>query len=235
MIAGRRIGLGSHQATIGKLAHAGRVGQLHPFTGVGIARYGSRVHQRWRGCVNIPVIISMAGRLEKAVQVGFAGIVETRQIALRFEKIARGIVRPIAPVDATHIFTPADNLANKALDRSEWCIAVRIFLLRLATQVEGGEQAYDDVGRQQRVIKERLARQHGILIIAETRQTLGEKMAPHAHRFLVRHCELEVIEAARMIGKTLAGQIENFPGRLVGAEGNRLGHEQIGIAGSRFS
>ena len=44
VLAGRRVGLARHQAAVGILAHAERVGQLHPFDGVDVDAQVPGVH-----------------------------------------------------------------------------------------------------------------------------------------------------------------------------------------------
>ena len=65
----------------------------------------------------------LVDRLLHAVHAGIAAPEEIRQRAMRLKKVHGGIIRHLQPVDATHEFAPAQNLANETLDRVQWRMA----------------------------------------------------------------------------------------------------------------
>jgi hypothetical protein len=124
-----RIRLGAQQAAIGILAHAERVGRFHPFIGVGIdrkipfmqllrahsgeKREGTGEHQALN-VMGIGFFDGLADRRFQAGQLRVAGPVKTGQGALGAQRIGLDVAGHALPVNAAHIFAPADDLTDEA-------------------------------------------------------------------------------------------------------------------------
>ena len=72
---------------------------------------------------------------------GIRGPVEIRKRPGGVQCIAVDIIRPLAPIDAAHIFAPADDLTDKAFRRVEGGAALTIFGLDRAAHFERIEEA----------------------------------------------------------------------------------------------
>ena len=75
--------------------------------------------------------------------------------------------------------------------------------------------------------QERLVRQHRVLIVAKARQCLVQKAALLAHRFLMRHSEMEMVEVADMVGKATRNQRQHILRHRVRPEPDGLRHQQV--------
>ena len=129
------VGLGGQQAAVGKLAHAHGVGHLHPFKGVDVhaqvpAVHGGGVESRQQREVAddheaLDVVgIGTARAIAPPHAAGSACGSCTGPEPLRQRRgVAQGVALVVAghvgPVDAAHVFAPAQDLADEALHRRQ--------------------------------------------------------------------------------------------------------------------
>ena len=156
------------------------------------------------------IVAGRADAVGEAGHVGFAGPVELGQAALRVERIGFLQVRHLVPVEAADIFAPADDLADEALDAVERRAPLAIGFLRAAAQLERVEQAEIDAGREHRMEQIVLARDHRVLIGAETFYPLGEKGIGGLSGLLARDGPAELPERAEMVGEPSLDQLDDL-------------------------
>ena len=181
------------------------------------------------------VCIGLARRLvhhgPDARHAGLAGPVEGRQVPRRVQVVQLRIVRHLQPVDATHIFPPADDLADEPLGGVQRHVAIPPGPFHALTEIQRIEQPDVDAGRQHGVIQEVLAPQHGILIVAEMRQGLRQETVARLVRLLPRHGEPERLQVTESVGKPFRHQPQHRLRHVVGTGLPWAGHEQIGLGG----
>ena len=84
----------------------------------------------------------LPNRLAETAHVGLAGPVEGRQRACGVECVTPEIVQAFAPVDAAHILTPADDLADEALNCVQRRASGAILKFGAAAEVQRIEQTH---------------------------------------------------------------------------------------------
>ena len=145
---------------------------------------------------------------------------------MRLKIVHGGIVRHLQPVDTTHKFAPAQNLANETLDRVQWRMAGVPGGLGGAHRLAGKQQPGIQIKADMAVIHPRLVRDHRVLIGAEQRQPLGDECVEDGKRLLPCDGKAEIIEIAEMPGAAFGDEGQHLGGGLVGREGRRLRHGQ---------
>ena len=131
-VVGRRdVRLTAHDASVGELAHAARVGDLNPFKGVDVHAQIPRVHlvridagqqgeiarhHQTLDMVRVSVVEGLGDGVLQAPHARLSGPKPRRQFPVVLEKIQGRVLRHLRPVDATHVFAPSENLANEAFD-----------------------------------------------------------------------------------------------------------------------
>ena len=139
------IRFGRHDAAVGKLAHPACVDNLYPLDGVDInpqipGIHFIRMHARQQGkiaCDHQPLDMMGVGRLEglgyrdtQAVHVRIPRPIVIRQMDVMIEVIKSFILRHVGPVDAAHVFPPAEYLPYEPFQLFEPDLLVFFFLGR---------------------------------------------------------------------------------------------------------
>ena len=126
-------------------------------------------------------------------------------LAPRLKRIDPLVARHFPPVDPADEFAPADHLADEPLGAVERHPPGAPFGLDRAAHRQRIEQPGVEIGRNHRVIEERLPLQHGILIGPELRQAMldkGDKKALDALAAKVNEqsAQLDTLRAAAAAG-----------------------------------
>ena len=158
-------------------------------------------HHQALDMVGISLAPGLVDRGGEAGHVGLAGPVEFGQGACRLQGVAADIVRSFAPIDAAHIFAPADDLADEAFGRVQRRPAGAPGRFDTMTDGKRVEQADIDVGRQQRVIEEGFAGQHGVLVVAEIGEGGVDEMIQRRLGPDPRHGEAKRLDIAEPVRK----------------------------------
>ena len=160
VVAAGGIGLGAEQAAIGELAHADDIRQFHPFKGVRIDLQipfmdFDRPHADQHGEVagdHQPLDVMGIGLVPRlrdhGLEAGHISLnrpVEIGKRARGAERIHRAIAGHGEPVDAAHIFPPADDLPDEALRRVKRGVAFKTGPLRPPADDHRVEQPDIDV------------------------------------------------------------------------------------------
>ena len=146
-----------------------------------------------------------------------------RQRLFGTERVAVEVVGHELPVDAADVFPPADHLADEPLGGLERRSALPPSPLRAGDHVARIEQLHVERLREPRVVEPGLARPDRVLIAAEERQAVREKIVEGGPGRGRRDGPVERGEAARMVGEPDIHQIDHAAGDGVGREGDRCG------------
>ena len=204
------------KAAVGEQGHAMRVGQFHPFIGIcvnrqipllNLARFNAGDQREGAGdhqaldMMGIGVGACFLHDLRNTVHFCFATPVAHWQRAVRVECIAVRIIWHAQPVDAAHIFTPAQDLADESFHGIERRGPLAIGVLRRQANLARRQQAAIQIGRDRSMKQERLALFHGVLIVAVKRQAGVYEIGQRLQRAVARHRPAECVEVAEMRGK----------------------------------
>jgi len=189
--AARRIRLGSQQSAVGELAHAQRIGQLDPFIGIGIdgeipaVEFGGIDPRQQReiagdheplDVVRIGLIARLAHAGGNAGHIGIGGPVECGERPRGAEPVLIGIAGHEMPVYAAYIFAPSKDLADEALGGVDGYAPGAASLVDARANPACIEQPAIEILRDHRVVEKRLAREHGVLIVAEAREPMRDEI-----------------------------------------------------------
>mmetsp|Transcript_50960 Transcript_50960/g.119506 ORF Transcript_50960/g.119506 Transcript_50960/m.119506 type:complete len:550 (-) Transcript_50960:44-1693(-) len=239
VFAGGDIGLAAHQAAVGVLAHAQGVGQFHPLDRIHVHREIPGVHlaglhaqhQRIQAgdhqaldVIGVAVIKRLPQRITQAGHVGRAGPVPAGQRVLGIQRIALGIARHAGPVDAADVFTPAQDLADEALDAGQRCQPVPVGGLGRRHHLTRAEQLQVEGRRQVRVVEPRVAGPHCVLVAAEQRQPLAHKGLQRLQGLCPRDRPGKAVQAAGVLRKAGLHQSNHFARDRVGLEADPRRH-----------
>ena len=191
----------------------------------------SRDHQAL-DMVSIGIFDGFRNYGRHAVHVGFARPVKARQRPVVLEEIAVDIVRPGKPVDATHIFPPADDLANETLDGIERCRALVVGALRRPADLQRIQQPAIDVKRQKRVVEIRVILQHGILRGAEIHQEIVYEGTERPLGIGAGDGETKVLKLAEIVGKQPLDGVDDIPCYPVRCEDRVSWPQQVRLGGA---
>ena len=132
-------------------------------------------------------------------------------------------MRHLVPVEAAHIFAPADDLADEAFDAVERRAALAIGLFGTAAQIERVEQAEVDAGRKHRMEQVVLARYHRVLIGAEAFDPLGEESIGGLLGLVTRDRPAQCIERSEMVAEPVSDQLDDLLRHAIGGEFRAFG------------
>ena len=125
--------------------------------------------------MGIGIFDGFADHRGKAGHAGFARPEKRGQRTLGLQKIPCLVSRHQKPVDAAHIFAPADDLTDKPFDGIERCAPYKVSALRRAAERQRIEKADIDIEGQERMVEEGIVLQHGVLRLAKARQEFGDE------------------------------------------------------------
>ena len=239
VFAGRHIRLAGHQPTIGVLAHAQRVGQLDPLDRIDIDREVPRMHlarldaehQRVQprhhqalDVVRVAVAQGLLQRIAQAGHIGLAGPVPGGQWLVCVERVEFDVGWHLRPVDAAHVLTPTEDLADEALHALQRRPARVVRGLGGLHHFARVQQLEVERRRQQRVVEPGLAWPHRILVAPEVRQAVRDEGFERLQRLLARHRPGEIIEPSRVHREARVDQIDDLSRHSVGLEASRRRH-----------
>jgi hypothetical protein len=130
----------------------------------------------------------------QAGHVRLAGPVEFGQRPFSPKEVLLRILRHLQPVDAAHIFAPADDLAHETFDRIERRITRLIRRDGCIHALHGTQQLEVECRGEERVIEERLTIPHRILVAPEVRQTMLHEVAEGPQCLVARHGPAKTLE-----------------------------------------
>nr|GEU28581.1 hypothetical protein [Tanacetum cinerariifolium] len=195
----RHVRFGGQQAAVGELAHAQRVGQLHPFEGVDVHAQVPLVQRLRRQArqqreipdyhqavdvVGVRVFQRLADGRGQAAHAGVARPEPVRQRRGVVEGVQFIVARHAVPVDAAHVLAPAQDLPDKAFGCRQ---RRRAFFMRAQYPVHhlARRQHLDVHGkRQQRVEQAPRLETHRILELAEVGQGVLDETLELRQRFV---------------------------------------------------
>ena len=233
VLAGGDIGLASHHAAIGVLAHAQGVGQLHPFHGINIDRQVPGVHlpglhtehQRVQAgdhqALDVIGVAMLEGLRQSVAQAGHisgAGPEPGWQVLLRIEGISVQISRHLGPVDAAGVFAPAENLPNETFHAGQWRMPVAVSRFGASHHFARVQQLQVERGRQMRVVQPGVARPDCILVAPEQRQSLANEGVQGLQRLRPRDRPGKTVEPTGMAGKACLDERDDLARHGVGLE-----------------
>jgi hypothetical protein len=169
--------------------------------------------------MGIGMLLRRADGLGHAAHVGLAGPVEGGERALRFEIIRFRIGRHAQPVEAAHIFAPADDLADEALDG----VQGRIRRHRRIADLARLKQTAIEIRRNHGMIEKILRHLHGVLVIAEILQAILDEMRERLQRIRARHRPAEGFEIAEVIGEAPAHETQHLARDGIGRKPQAFG------------
>ena len=85
-------------------------------------------HHEALDVVSVTVRERLTDGVFQTSHVGVTAPKKRRQWLLRIERIAFGVVGHLRPVNATHVFTPPQHLADEAFDRFQWRVSIVVGL-----------------------------------------------------------------------------------------------------------
>eukprot|EP01132_Coremiostelium_polycephalum_P021081 gene21081-biopygen11802 len=173
--------------------------------------------------MGIGMFQALADRLAHAVHLRLARPVELRQRAAVAECIASGIVGHLQPVHAAYVLPPANQLADKPFASVQPDAARPIGRLHIATQLAQVQQADVQCCADTGVKQERLVAGHGVLVVAEPRQAIVQKVVPEGLRVGVGHGVIEGVEGTVVAAEVFTYQRQHVLGDRVRAEARRVG------------
>jgi len=121
-----------------------------------------------------------------------------------------GISGHLMPVQPPDIFPPAQYLTDKALNCAERSGAIIISAFGPAADIKRVKQAEIECRRNQTVMQEGLARQHGILGRAEIGQPVGYKVIKGLLGLIGRHRPSKACRLADVIAKAVFNQTKHL-------------------------
>ena len=214
---GAAVRLASQEASVGVLAHADDVRQFDPLEGVNvdaeIPAFDLRgIHaggQAERADDHEALNMMRISRLERlpdgvphAVHLHLAGPEPRRQRERVPEAIGFRVARHLGPIDPPDILSPADDLPHEAFRGGQRITTgvLRMSLGRGLRDLEGREQL-DVQGEGQARVEEPVRRGvHGVLVIAELRQTALDERVQLGQGLLTIAGPRELIRARRPHG-----------------------------------
>ena len=167
------------------------------------------------------VLAGGADAVCEAAHVGLARPEELGERAVGVQLIRLGEARHGVPVEPAHIFAPADDLADEALDRIQWRAPLAVFGLGGLAQFERVEQTDVQTGREHRVIEIVRPVDHRVLIGAEQREALGEEGLGGLQRLGAGNGPAEGFQIAEVIGEARAHQFDHLLRDAIGDEFGR--------------
>ena len=144
------------------------------------------------------------------MHAGVAAPVITGQRTLIVKPVFAGVIRHQQPIDAPHIFPPAQDLANEALHRIERRLTLPVSLLGGLTDHQRIQQTNIQIGRQQAVEQGVFPGDHGILEITEVRQPLFDKMCQCLLCLGGGGAPAKICQVADVIGEVLLHQRQHL-------------------------
>jgi hypothetical protein len=232
------IGLAGHQAAVGKLAHAQRVGQLHPFHGVYVhaevplvhllglyaQQQGVKAgHHQALNVVGIAVLQGLPNRIAQAGHLGVAGPVKLGQRFVRLLGVALGVVGHVGPVNAAHVFTPAQNLAHKTFHRLQRRMAIVKSCLCRSQHLTWVDQLQVERTRQVRVIQPNFAFPHGVLVKPKAGQAVCDEFVQCHQRLCTRDGPTKLRDRAGVVREFVVDQTHHVLGDGVGCDASGQG------------
>ncbi len=174
--------------------------------------------------VRVAEVQGLPEGLLQAAHVCRAAPEPVRQRALRRERIVLTVARHVQPVDAAHVFPPAENLPDETLGTGQGTATGAPARLHGPTQRQRFQQADVEVHGDQAVEQPGRFLGQGVLVGAEAVE--GVRQEPLKLRLgLVRgHREAEGIEIAGVVRETVGNQSENLPGGGILRCRRALGH-----------
>ena len=124
--------------------------------------------------------------------------------------------RHLQPVDAAHVLAPADDLPDEALHRVQRRAAGAVLGLGAAADVERIDEAEVHRRRDDRVPHPGLAGDHGVLVVAEAGQDVGEETGEDRLRLGRRGGVAEALQRTEMLGEQARHVGDGAYGVLVG-------------------
>lgn len=192
VFSGSTVRFGGHDAAICELGHAEGVGEFDPLDGVDkdgevpfVHRLGTNTEEEGietgdheaLDVVSIPRVEGLADHLGEAVHRSMTGPVEVRERLVCSQSILLEILGHVEPVDAANVFSPAEDLANEPLGGGEGGFAFTPGLLCGINDFTGMEKFEVESCGNEGVVEVRFAGPHGILMIAEVRESLFNEVS----------------------------------------------------------
>ena len=137
-------------------------------------------HHQTLDVVRVAVLQRLCDGIAQARHVGVARPVKLGQWFVRLLGVALGVVGHVGPVNAAHVFTPAQNLPHKTFHRLQWRMALMKGCLCRSQYLAWVEQFQVQSRRQVRVVQPHFAFPHRVLVQPKTGQSVGDK-------FIQRH------------------------------------------------
>ena len=120
------------------------------------------------------------------------------------------------PIDAADIFPPAENLADEPFDAGDGCAFFAPSLLSGGEDLAGVEEFQIERGAEERVVKPRFARPHGILPAAEVGETIGDKVVEGGAGVGRSDGPGEIFQFAWMVCEACGDHVEDLAGERIG-------------------
>ena len=215
------IRLGPQVAAVGVHHHAKRVGQFDPLEGIHVDRQVPLTNRGWHdtgqqgevagnhqplNMVSVAQPQGLPDGLRHAAHAGAPGPVERWQRPVVVQVIEPGIRRHALPIDATHILTPADQLANEAfgcIERHPPLAPGFVDVVAQTTHIQKPDVERRTDARMKQV---RLAFGHRVLVVTESRQAEIQKMLPQLLCLGMGHGVVETVDAPVVVAEALTHQ-----------------------------
>ena len=244
VVAAGGIGLGAEQAAVGELAHAQRVGQFDPLVGVGVDRQIPLVHlpgidARQHGevaghhqalnVVGVGLFLGLGDGGPEAGHVGLGGPVEVRQRPVGPEEILFHVARHLQPVDAAHVFAPADDLADEAFGCVQGRPAGVVLVRNPPADRQRVEKTGVDVEGENGMIEEAFSFQHCILVVAEEGEGMLDEVLQGRFGLHFGDGEPEGVQIAEVIAEARVDEVQDVLRDRIGFDLVGLRQEEIGL------
>ena len=171
-------------------------------------RIQARDHQAL-DVVRVAVAQGLADGVAQAGHLDVAGPVKRGQISGGAQRVALLIFRHLRPVNAAHVFAPAQNLADKAFDRRQRRGACAVGGLGGGHHFARAQQLEVHGAGQVRVVEPHVAFPHRVLVFAKKWQALLDKGVQRQQRLRARDRPAKFGHAAGVAGKARVDQRNN--------------------------
>ena len=180
--------------------------------------------------VRIAVLERLPDGVRQAAHRRAARPVEAGQRLVRLQRVEAQVAGHAQPVDAAHVFAPAQDLADVAFGRGQRDLARPPRRLDAGNHFPRIQQLQVQRRGDQRVVQPGLPGPHRVLPASEVAQAVGHEVVERFQRLGTRQRPAEAVQAPGVVGVALAHLGQHLLCDLVRREAQRRRHQPRALA-----